>query len=119
MKRGYLVILYGLYVLAMGIVGPVRTDSVVPLLITGGIALATVFMGFWIVRSSRAALTVTTIWIAVQTLVSVYMTVGRIPAHDPSREGSEWIFGTLALFAAIVLVSLIGEFRRRHTSSRP
>ena len=115
MKRHYLVIALGFYILAMGITGWLRTDDLTPLAITGSIAFITILLGIAIRSGSRGTVVLTTLWTGLNVLVHTYMTVADVSAHDPNREGSEWIFGTMAFFSALVFVSLIGELRRRHT----
>jgi hypothetical protein len=115
MKRHYLLIALGVYMLAMGVIGWLRTDAATPLLITGTIGVITILFGIGLRGGSRNVLTYATIWVGLNVLVDTYLTIATVPAHDARREGSEWIFGTMAFFSALVLISLIGELRRRHT----
>lgn len=114
MKRHYIVFFLGVYMIAMGVAGYVRTGSWVPLVITGAIGLVTIFLGIGIRRGSRTALVVTVLWFGLNVMVDTYLTIGEIAAHPEPREGSQFIFGSMALLSLIALVLLLPELRRRH-----
>ena len=108
MKLHYWVIALGAYMMLMGIVGYVRTGSPTALYINGGIALATIILGYlWGKNLSGSMGTVVLVWVALNTVMLGYMTFKRIAAHAETRAGSELIFGSMAVFAMIVLIQLI------------
>lgn len=108
MKLHYWVIALGAYMLLMGIVGYVRTGSPTALYINGGIALATIVLGYlWGKNLASSMGTVVLVWVALNTVMLGYMTFKRIAAHAETRAGSELIFGSMAVFAMIVLIQLI------------
>ena len=108
MKLHYWVIALGVYMLLMGIVGYVRTGSPTALYINGGIALATIILGYlWGKNLAGLMGTVVLVWVALNTVMLGYMTFKRIAAHAETRAGSELIFGSMAVFAMIVLIQLI------------
>lgn len=115
MKRHYLLTLLAVYIAAMGVIGLIRTGSIVPLLITGGLALVTLVMALMARRGSRGGLVVATVWTGLNVLLYTYLAITPVSAHDPNRAGSEYIFGSMALIAAIVFFGLIGDLRRRQT----
>ncbi len=115
MKKHYLVILLGLYMLAMGVLGYVRTGSTTPIYITGSLAVVTILLGLLLRTGSRAVLKTTIVWIALNVLLNTYMTVGRVAAHAEARPGSKWIFGSMAFLALLALAGLLPELRRRRT----
>lgn len=118
MKRHYLVMTLGLYVILMGVVGLIRTGSVVPVLITGSIALVTLLIAMFVQRGSRKALIFATVWAAINTLVYTYIAIMPVGAHDPNRSGSPYIFGSMAVVALVVFFGLTGELRRRRLPRR-
>lgn len=118
MKRHYLVMTLGLYVFIMGVVGLIRTGSVVPVLITGSIALITLVIALFVQRGSRRSLVIATVWAGLNTLVYTYVALMPIGPHDPNRTGSVYIFGSMALVALLVFFGLAGDFRRRRLPKR-
>lgn len=99
----------GGFMILMGIVGYIRTGSPTAIFINGGIALVTVLLGYFMERGNPMLANVTLGWVGLVTVILSFMTVKRINAvmHGTAREGSEYIFGSMALFALIVLIVLI------------
>jgi hypothetical protein len=109
MKPSVLVMALGGFMILMGIVGYIRTGSPTAIFINGGIALVTVLLGYFMGRGNPMLANVTLGWVGLVTVILSFMTVKRINAamHGTAREGSEYIFGSMALFALIVLIVLI------------
>lgn len=108
MKLHFWVIALGAYMLLMGIVGYIRTGSPTALYINGGIAVTTILLGYlWSRNLANSMGTVVLVWVALNTILLGYMTFKRIAAHAEARAGSELIFGSMAIFAMIVLIQLI------------
>lgn len=108
MHLHYWVMALGGYMLLMGILGFIRTGSPTALYINGGIALATLALGYFWGRNLTGGLGNVVIgWIALNSVLLSYMTFKRIAAHAEARAGSEFIFGSMAVFAIIVLILLI------------
>lgn len=107
MKTHYWIIALGVYMLAMGIVGYVRTGSPTALYINGGFALTTIVLGYFNGGGSPLLYKITLGWTVLMTLMLSYLTVKRIAAHSQTRAGSEFIFGSMALFALIVTIVMI------------
>jgi hypothetical protein len=108
MKVHYWVIALGAYMLLMGIVGYIRTGSPTALYINGGIATATILIGYFWGRNITGMMGNVVIgWVIINSLLLSYMTFKRIAAHADARAGSEFIFGSMALFSIIVLILLI------------
>lgn len=96
----------------MGLIGLFRTGSIVPVLITGSLALLTFLLGWLVYRGSRRALVIATVWAALNTLLFTYIAVVPVGPHDPTRIGSTYIFGSMALVAFLIFVRLTGELRQ-------
>ncbi|MDZ4723399.1 MAG: hypothetical protein SGI97_05800 [candidate division Zixibacteria bacterium] len=107
MKSLDLVIALGGYMLLMGLFGYYRTHTPTPLFINGGIAIVTIIIGIFLKGGSPTVLNLAIGWIGLNTLMLAYMTFKRIAAHSDVRSGSEYIFGTQAVFALIVLIVLV------------
>lgn len=108
MKLHYWVIALGAYMLLMGIIGYVRTSSPTAIFINGSFALATILLGYFWGRNPSATLgTIILVWTAIITVMMAYMTFKRIAAHAQARAGSEFIFGSMAIFALIVTIVLV------------
>ncbi|HOD66753.1 MAG TPA: hypothetical protein PLR32_09000 [candidate division Zixibacteria bacterium] len=118
MKPHYLLILLALAMLAGGAVGLARTGSPIPLLINSALALLTLILALVVSRDSRRVLLAATVWVALCVLLYTYMTIIPPAAHNPSRPGSKYLFGSMALVALIVLVGLSGGLRRRRSQRR-
>jgi len=119
MKKEYAVVLLGVYMLAMGAIGFIRTGSLTPVSITGSIAVITIALGCLIRHGSRSLMIFTAIWLTLNVLMNTYMTIGQVVAHAESRAGSGWIFGSMALFSLVALIILLPELRRRHLPPGP
>ncbi len=115
MKLHYWIIALGVYMLAMGIVGYVRTGSPTALFINGGIAVATMVLGYF-AGGSPTLMKFCIGWVALNTVLLSYMTFKRIAAHSEVRAGSEYIFGTMAVFSLIVLILLIRDLMKGTSS---
>lgn len=108
MQINYWVMALGGYMIIMGILGFIRTGSPTALYINGGIALVTVLIGYFWGRNLGGVLGPVAIgWVALNSVLLGYMTFKRIAAHAETRAGSEFIFGSMAVFAVIVLILLI------------
>ncbi len=112
MKLHYWIIALGVYMLAMGIVGYVRTGSPTALFINGGIAVATMVLGYFAGGGNATFMKFCIGWVALNTVMLGYMTFKRIAAHSEVRAGSEYIFGTMAVFSLIVLILLIRDLMK-------
>ena len=111
MKTHYVIMALGVYMLAMGIIGYVRTGSPTALYINGGFALTTIVLGYLNGGGNTLLYKVTLGWTALMTVMLSYLTVKRIAAHSQTRAGSEFIFGSMALFALIVTIVMIMRMR--------
>lgn len=108
MQIHYWVMALGGYMILMGITGFIRTGSPTALYINGGIALATLLLGYFWGRNLAGGMANVVIgWVALNSVLLSYMTFKRIAAHAEARAGSELIFGSMAVFSIIVLVLLI------------
>lgn len=109
MKPPLLVMILGGYMIAMGIVGYIRTGSPTAIFINGGIALVTILLGYFMGRGNVMLSNITLGWVGLVTVLLSFMTFKRVNemAHGTARAGSEYIFGSMALFALIVLIVLI------------
>ncbi|MCC6964492.1 MAG: hypothetical protein IT585_14665 [candidate division Zixibacteria bacterium] len=112
MKLHYWIIALGIYMLAMGILGYIRTGSPTALFVNGGIAVATIVLGYFNGGGSPLLLKITLGWVALNTIMLTYLTFKRIAAHSQARAGSEFIFGSMALFSLVVAILLIREVMR-------
>ncbi len=99
MKIDRIVILLGIYVFAMGVWGMARSGSLTPVLISGGIAAVTVWLGWMMGRGIRSARLVTIAWLILVGTVLVLATFGGIANHPTPGTISMFIFGSMALFA--------------------
>lgn len=99
-------VLLGLYMLAMAIVGYIRTGSPTALYIMGGMALVTGLMSYLAADQVSVYYLLALGWTALISLVVGFMTFKRIAAHANARPGSALIFGSTALFALVVLTLL-------------
>ena len=106
MKAHVWIVILGIYMLAMGITGYVRTGSPTALYINGGIAVATIIIGFLVSKGIGAMRVVSIAWVGINTFMLSFMTYKRLTNPD-AREGSELIFGSMALLALIVLIVLL------------
>lgn len=107
MKPYLLILISAGWMVAMAITGYVRTGSPTALYIMGSIGLVTGLIGWLIGEKIPSAFSlVGVIWLLLVSGVLVFMTVKRISAHAEVRAGSEYIFGSTALFAIISLVML-------------
>ena len=100
-----------LYVFLIGFVGYFRTGSTVPILITGVIAAITALLAFLLYQKMNGAKVVTSLWLAASVCLYGYMTFFRIAAHANPQSGQPIIFGSMALFALLALVVLLGSKR--------
>lgn len=108
MQIHHWVMALGGYMILMGITGFIRTGSPTALYINGGIALATIVLGYFWGRNLAGGIGNVVIgWVALNSVLLSYMTFKRIAAHAETRAGSELIFGSMAVFSIIVLVLLI------------
>jgi hypothetical protein len=112
LKLHYWIIALGVYMLAMGVLGYIRTGSPTALFINGGIAVATIVLGYLNGGGNPLLWKITLGWVGLNTILLGYMTVKRIAAHAETRAGSELIFGSMALFALIVLILMIRQTLR-------
>lgn len=106
----------GAYMLAMGIVGYVRTGSPTALCINGGFALTTIALGYFNGGGSALLYKITLGWTVLMTLMLSYLTIKRVAAHSQTRAGSELIFGSMALFALIVTIVMILRMKNEAAS---
>lgn len=104
MKIHYIIIALGAYMLAMGIIGYIRTGSPTALYINGSFALITLILGYFNGGGNPLLFKITLGWVVLNAGILSYLTVKRIAAHSQTRAGSELIFGSMALFAIIVAV---------------
>lgn len=110
MNTHYWVIALGAFMVLMGIVGYIRTGSPTAIFITGGIALITSLLGvFWGKNPASMFGTITLAWTALITVLMAYMTFKRISAHADTTAGSEFIFGSMAVFALIVTIVILRQ----------
>lgn len=109
MRLSYLVMALGGYMLVMGLLGFARTQTTTPLFINGTIGLVTFVIGYLMLRANPVVSIVALIWVGLNAILLSYMTFKRIAAHETARAGSEYIFGSQALFAIIILILLIRE----------
>ncbi len=116
MKLHYWIIALGIFMLAMGIVGYFRTGSPTSIFIAGGIGVVTAILGYFVGGGSPLLWKVTLGWIGINTVMLGYMTFKRIAAHATARAGTEYIFGSMALFALIVLIMMIVRSVRGSTT---
>lgn len=109
MKPSVLVMALGGFMILMGIIGYIRTGSPTAIFINGGIAAVTILLGYFMGKGNPMLANITLGWTAIVTIMLGFMTFKRINAamHGTAREGSEYIFGSMALFALIVLIVLI------------
>ena len=105
MKAYVWIIILGVYILAMGITGYVRTGSPTALYINGGIALVTIIIGFLVSKGIGVMRVISMSWVGIITLMLSFMTYKRLTNPD-AREGSELIFGSMAALALIVFIVL-------------
>lgn len=112
MKVHYLIMALGAYMLAMGILGYVRTGSPTALYINGSFALVTIALGYFNGGGNAMLYKVTLGWVVVLTAMLSYLTIKRIAAHAEARAGSELIFGSMALFALIVAITMFMKMNR-------
>lgn len=103
-----IVIFYGTYVFAIGLVGLARAGSFTPLFVNGAIAAVTIWLGWLLGKGLRSVRGATIAWLVVNTAGLAYMAFEQIGAHAKSDTGSVFIFGSMALFA---LVSLLFVWR--------
>lgn len=106
MKIHYIIMALGAYMLAMGIIGYVRTGSPTALYINGSFALTTLILGYFNGGGNPLLFKITLGWVALNAVMLSYLTVKRIAAHSQTRAGSELIFGSMALFAIIVAIMM-------------
>ena len=110
MVTHYWVIALGGYMFLMGVIGYIRTGSPTAIFITGGIALVTVVLGMlWGKNPTSVLGTITLAWTAIITVLMAYMTFKRISAHAETAAGSEFIFGSMAVFALIVTIVILRQ----------
>ncbi len=107
MKIHYVIMALGAYMLAMGILGYIRTGSPTALYINGSFALITLVLGYLNGGGNPLLFKITLGWVALNTAILSYLTIKRIAAHAEARAGSELIFGSMALFALIVTIMMI------------
>lgn len=110
MKPYILVMALGGYMVLMGAVGYYRTGSPTALFINGSLGIITALFGYFMGRGNPMLANITIGWTALITIVLGFMTFKRINAlvhGTPAYAGSEYIFGTQALFAIVVLIMLI------------
>jgi hypothetical protein len=89
----------------------IRTGSWVPLVIAGSLALATFLVGLVSRYDGAPARAVAVVWVALIFVINGYQVFFRLKAHGQSRPGSPLIFGSVAVFALVVLYHLIRNFR--------
>ena len=113
MKIDRVVIVLGAYIFAMGVWGMTRSGALTPVLISGGIAAITVWLGWMIGRGIRSARMVTIGWLVVVATVLLLATFGGIANHPAPGTISMFIFGSMALFTVGTLVLIVRTPPRR------
>lgn len=109
MQIHFLIIALGAYMLAMGLLGYIRTGSPTALYVNGGFAIVTMILGYLTRNGNPTTYLVTMVWTSLITLMLGYLTFKRIAAHSQARKGSQYIFGSMALFALIVTIIMIAQ----------
>jgi hypothetical protein len=109
MKIYYWVVALGIYMIAMGILGYIRTGSPTALYINNSFALVTLVFGFLAVRGSMLFGKVSLGWVGLLVLLMGYMTIKRVTAHAETKAGSELIFGSMAVFSLVVFILLLRD----------
>ena len=117
MKVYYWVIALGIYMIAMGIVGYIRTGSPTALYVNNSFALMTLVFGFIALRGSLLFGKISLGWTGFLVLLMGYMTFKRVAAHANTKPGSELIFGSMALVALIVFILLMRNMLTAPTTS--
>ena len=113
MKIDRLVIVLGIYIFVMGIWGMSRTGSWAPLMISGGVAAVTVWIGWMMSRHIQSARGVAIGWLIVVGGAFLLAALGGIPDHPETSTVSVLIFGSMALFAVTALVLILRTPPRR------
>lgn len=117
MKIDRLVIVLGIYILVMGIWGMSRTGSWAPLMISGGVAAVTVWIGWMIGRHIQSARGVAIGWLIFVAGAFLLAALGGIPDHPETSTVSVLVFGSMALFAIAALILIIKTPPRRWSGS--
>lgn len=116
MKIYYWVVALGVYMIAMGILGYIRTGSPTALYVNNGFALVTLIFGFIAVRGSMLFAKISLGWVGLLVLLMGYMTIKRVAAHADTKAGSVLIFGSMALFSLVVFILLVRDMMTSTTS---
>jgi hypothetical protein len=112
LKIHYVIMALGAYMLAMGILGYIRTGSPTALYVNGSFAVITLVLGYLNGGGNPLLFKITLGWVALNTVILSYLTIKRIAAHAQARAGSELIFGSMALFALIVTVLMVMQLSK-------
>ncbi len=99
------------YFLAVGVFGFFRTDSVVPLIITGSAGLITALLGMRVKSGSLLVRNLGLIWFAIFALASLYSAFGSISAHTQARPEAVYLFLSMALLCGVALVYTLRDSR--------
>ena len=106
------------YFLAVGVFGFFRTDSVVPLIITGSAGLITALLGMCAKGGSLLVRNLGLIWFAIFASASLYSAFGSISAHTQERPEAVYLFLSMALLCGFAFVITLRDTRFAQNSNR-
>lgn len=97
----------GIFVVLVGVVGYIRTGSVVPIIINTVIAAITWWLAARMTQKKSGAIKAIIVWLSFTTLIYAYMTVGPMMGHEEPRPFSWLLFGSMALYSVVVLILFV------------
>lgn len=116
MKQYQIFYLLAGFVACIGLAGYLRTGSPIPLLINGIIGLITIVAGWTLAKRYSGGRLFAVIWSFICTGLYTYMTFMPVEAHTNPRPGSKYMFGSMALFSLIALVSTVRNKQKQMRS---
>jgi len=97
------------FVVVVGVIGYVRTDSIVPIIINSIICMITWYLAIMLSRKESWGRRAAIIWLTCTSLLYTYMVFGPMAGHQEPKPGYWILFGSMALFSIVALVSVMRE----------
>lgn len=116
MKQYQIFYLLAGFVACIGLAGFLRTGSPIPLVINCIIGLITIVAGWTLAKQINGGRLFAIIWSLICTGLFTYMTFMPVEAHTNPRPGSKYMFGSMALFSLIALLSTIRNKQKESIS---
>lgn len=107
MKENRFIFLLAGWILAMGIVGFIRTGAAMPIIFNGSIASITTILGFWLKKGDKYAFYTTIVWLSIGCLVYGYIAIFGVSAHPNPTFGTYFIFSSTAIFCLLTNVKML------------